>query len=796
MRTIDNHRIEAQLQHARIVDMHLALQRLRSIVSFMNSGAHPDDETSAMLAALGHRDGLDISYACANRGEGGQNDIGTEAGATLGTLRTAEMEKAAEALNMRLYWLSTQINDSIFDFRFSKSGVETLARWGHEHTLNRFVSIVRREKPDVLCPTFLDIPGQHGHHRAMTQLAHEVIEAAADPTYTVNHHGQPLPAWQVVKLYLPAWGGGGTAYDDELPPPPATLTVNADGVDSVTGWSWEQIGQQSRRYHLTQGMGRWIAAGAERNWPLHLAYSSFNGSDSHVTDHLPSDLNQLADYAGASSLKDYLTTAQQHINDALQSFPDYNAILVNANKALRQVTLAQQNCPADVQAQVQHRLIRKVEQLSRVIRIAAGIDAQATAERDQLRPDEQVNIVTELRFADPAIRADISSSLSISVDDDWMVKNNNTLKATHQAPPTDPYPCEYFPDRARPPSLALTLIVDGVTSQTQTSMVNTPVILAAQVVNLSRESVIINRQTDIRTFSLLIESQYPESGNVSLTTPHGWSCTSTNNNLVVTVPDDVPAGTYELQVLLNGAPASSEQLIEYPHINKRVLARNATIKVLVLDVTLPDKRIAYIGGGNDRVAAHIRAMGLPVKELDDSALQSGRDLCQFDTLVIGLFAMRTRPVISQNLKHIHDWVASGGHLVTLYHRPWDNWDPHTAPPRKLEIGQPSLRFRVTDENAEVTHLIPDHPLLNHPNRITPADWHHWRKERGLYFARSWHEDYQALLSMHDPDEAPLHGSLLSAVIGSGRHTHTSLVLHHQMANLVPGGFRLMANLLG
>jgi hypothetical protein len=36
---------------------------------------------------------------------------------------------------------------------------------------------------------------------------------------------------------------------------------------------------------------------------------------------------------------------------------------------------------------------------------------------------------------------------------------------------------------------------------------------------------------------------------------------------------------------------------------------------------------------------------------------------------------------------------------------------------------------------------------------------------------------------------------LTAEIGKGRHTHCSLVLHHQMAKLVPGAFRLMANLI-
>jgi hypothetical protein len=36
---------------------------------------------------------------------------------------------------------------------------------------------------------------------------------------------------------------------------------------------------------------------------------------------------------------------------------------------------------------------------------------------------------------------------------------------------------------------------------------------------------------------------------------------------------------------------------------------------------------------------------------------------------------------------------------------------------------------------------------------------------------------------------------VSAVVGQGRHTHVALVLHHQMDRLVPGAFRLMANLM-
>ena len=109
-------RLQSDRQTPRILALWRGLQPLRTLVRFMNSGAHPDDETSAMLAVLGFRDGINLSYVCANRGEGGQNDIGREATDDLGTVRTAEMEQAAQVLDMRLYWLSQTPADSIFDF--------------------------------------------------------------------------------------------------------------------------------------------------------------------------------------------------------------------------------------------------------------------------------------------------------------------------------------------------------------------------------------------------------------------------------------------------------------------------------------------------------------------------------------------------------------------------------------------------------------------------------------------------------------------------------------------------------
>src|SRR5690606_31501983 len=155
-----------------------------------------------------------------------------------------------------------------------------------------------------------------------------------------------------------------------------------------------------------------------------------------------------------------------------------------------------------------------------------------------------------------------------------------------------------------------------------------------------------------------------------------------------------------------------------------------------------------------------------------------------------LFAFGLRPDLRAKTDVLRAYVEGGGNLVTLYHRPWDGWDAQTVPPRPLIIGQPSLRWRVTSPDAPVDILVPDHPLFAGPNAITEADFSGWIKERGLYFASQWDDTYTPLLAMSDAGEAPLQGALLSAQIGSGRHTHASLVLHHQLDNLVPGAFRI------
>src|SRR5690606_26692839 len=139
----DRQRLHRRAATPRLVALHRALGRLKSSVTVMNTGAHPDDEQNGMLAVMRHQMGMRIVIACSTRGEGGQNTLGPERGGALGVLRSREMEEAARVIDADIAWLGHGPDDPVHDFGFSKSGPDTLARWGHERVLERMVRAYR-----------------------------------------------------------------------------------------------------------------------------------------------------------------------------------------------------------------------------------------------------------------------------------------------------------------------------------------------------------------------------------------------------------------------------------------------------------------------------------------------------------------------------------------------------------------------------------------------------------------------------------------------------------------------------
>lgn len=784
----DRERLNRRQAQPALVKLHRALTRLTSTLTVMNTGAHPDDEQSGMLALMRFGMGMRTIIACSTRGEGGQNTLGPERSGALGVLRSREMEEAARTIDADVVWLGHGPDDPVHDFGFSKSGTDTLGRWGRERIIERLVRAYRQERPDIVIPTFLDVPGQHGHHRAMTEAAEAAIALAADRQAYPQHLAEGLSAWQVAKYYLPAWSGGGGTYDDEVPPPAATVAIVATETDPATGAAYDMLGEFSRAYHASQNMGHWRATPKTR-WPLHLKLGL--GPENDIRANLPATLGDIAERIGGEA-GTHLHSAQAAIDQALAAFPDPQRIIAALGEAKTGLAAALDGLAAPEMA---HRLIRKQAEIDAALAVAAGCVATAWMELETIVPNGEstVHVAVEPGMADD-IRVSLAAASFITegkatVDMPiWRIP----IHAAADAPVDNAFRPGFSSLGGNGPvCVLLEATIAGQQVRWSVDLEESAQIVPAHTVALDPDALIVRERTSAQSHTIEIRSDAPPDRIEVAGTEH-IAVTPNPAGVTLTFRSGLPADRHSLPVRIDGAEAFSTTAIAYPHIGRTRFLRPQTLEVLALELTLAKARIGYVGGGADRVGLWLKRMGADVAELDAAALAG--DLAQYDTILVGIFAFGTRPDLADARPRLHRWVEDGGHLVTLYHRPSDGWSPELTPPRRLVIGTPSLRWRVTDPASPVTFLAPDHKLLVGPNRIDAADFAGWDKERGLYFAAEWDEAYQPLLSMNDAGEAPLTGSLLSARIGKGRHTHTSLVLHHQLDRLVPGAFRLLANL--
>jgi len=792
----DHSRLARAVHQPALVRLHRALSRLPSVLTVMNTGAHPDDEHNGLLAALRFAYGMRIVVACSTRGEGGQNALGPERGGALGVLRTAEMEESARRIDADVAWLGHGPDDPVHDFGFSKNGEDTLGRWGEERIVERLVRAYRRYRPDIVIPTFLDVPGQHGHHRAMTRAAETALALAADPAAFPEHAGIGLAPWQVSKFYLPAWSGASYAYDDEVPPPPTTLSIQISGGDAVTGLAYRQLGEWSRAAHASQGMGVWQDDPVDQ-WSLHLKLraGSAPGPERDIRDHLPSGLGDLAAVPGVTEVAGAaLREAQERIEAGVASFPDRETISECLSAAARLIEDARNSMDRPVLDQMGHRLDRKLREID-----AALFEVHAKTARAVFQGASHpgAEMALDVAVEVPGL-ADITVAprLPEGVEAAEASRESGHVRYGVSIPETAPHTGNY-PEA-----------FDSLGGNGQAGLRITGKLHGRSIgIDLDPEEpfTIGPRQSlSVDPAVAVLRMSEPASGIRVRTlgaNPTGWqvpqgrSVRQQDGDWMIDPPHRPEPGIARLVPIVEGRPASAVQTIAYPHIRPVSFVAPAELKVLTLDVTLPSEaRIGYVGGGSDNVGQQMRRLGLDVTDLAEAGLTDG-SLSKFTTIVIGIFAFGLRRDLQAATGRLHRFVEEGGHLVTLYHRPTDGWDPDRTPPRRLAIGSPSVRWRVTDPAAPVNVLKPDHPLLNAPNRIEAGDWRGWDKERGLYFAADYDPVYEELLSLNDPGENPLRGALISARIGRGRHTHVALVLHHQLDKLVPGAFRLLANLV-
>jgi hypothetical protein len=230
--------------------------------------------------------------------------------------------------------------------------------------------------------------------------------------------------------------------------------------------------------------------------------------------------------------------------------------------------------------------------------------------------------------------------------------------------------------------------------------------------------------------------------------------------------------------------------IAYDHIPRIDYFRLAREKFVLADVKISGLRIGYIEGAGDKVPDALIQMGYEVVLLKEKDCTPAF-LKQFDAIVAGVRAYDVHDWLADRHEALMNYVKEGGNLIVQYNRGNLGRMSTTIGPYPFAVSN----LRVTDEHAKVNFLIPDHAVLNYPNKITAADFDGWIQERGIYFAGQTDPAYQQVLSMNDPGESEQKGSLVIATYGKGVFVYTGLVFFRELPAGVPGAYRLMANII-
>jgi LmbE family N-acetylglucosaminyl deacetylase len=292
------------------------------------------------------------------------------------------------------------------------------------------------------------------------------------------------------------------------------------------------------------------------------------------------------------------------------------------------------------------------------------------------------------------------------------------------------------------------------------------------------------------------------SGTVELKLPEGWRSEPAQQQFKLNSAGDseplafsvttsnVGAGTYTIEAIAHSGGRSYQtgwQSVGYPGLRPYNQYRAARLETRKVDVKLaPGLRVGYIMGTGDMVPEAIGELGVEAHLLSNAELASS-DLSAWSVLVIGIRAYSTRPELAVVQPRLNQFVERGGTLVVQY-------QSGTFPaPLPLAMGR--TPERVVDERAPVKLLAPDNPLLNWPNKITAADFDGWVEERGHSFLDTWDPGYTALTETADPGQDPQRGGLLVTHPGKGTYIYVAFALYRQFPELVPGPYRLLANLL-
>jgi len=314
-------------------------------------GAHPDDEDSGLLAYLAHGLGVRTVYWSATRGEAGQNRLNSYRGEALGVFRTWESEDAraidgAEALFGPFY-----------DFGYSKSGADTLAKWGRDAVVREIARAIRLVQPEIVISRWSGQPAdEHGHHQAIGELTAEGFRAAGDPNLLPELRQLGLEAWMPRRLYQSV-GGDWTPEQDlaslgalrEELEREGLVRIDTGALDSIGGQTFHEQGLSALNQHRSQGMALLPGPGRFIYYYRLIEDSGRTGAtdvspEGGLFEGLDPTLTGLAHYAGDDSgwLREQLQRVKGHAEGGLAAYriPDASSAgrhLLSALSAMHEV---------------------------------------------------------------------------------------------------------------------------------------------------------------------------------------------------------------------------------------------------------------------------------------------------------------------------------------------------------------------------------------------------------------------------------------------------------------------------
>ena len=719
--------------------------------------AHPDDEDTNLISWLARGRDVETAYLSLTRGDGGQNLIGNELGEALGVIRTEELLAARRIDGAHQYF------GRAYDFGFSKTADETRKHWPQDSLLQDAITVIRAFRPHIVATTFSGTPRDgHGQHQISAIVARDAYNLAGDTVrFPVNRFGAP---WTPLKFYRLAF----------FSPQERTLAINVGEYNPYLGRSYQEIAADTRSQHKSQGFGTLIRKG--------VVWDYLTREDSRVP--APPAKEETSIFAGIDTaakalVRDGRTTPPARpLSIEFEAVADRQAVALGDSAKISLAIFNRGRSPILIPA------IRVDGKPQTVLPDSAYRWTQWYGGREISQPWWLATPRNGDLFA-PKISGISEDARELRGGAHIFVSSSATGPIYLNAPIVF-----HYVDRVRGDVQRPLIVAPGVS------------VTLDQAVSMARANGSFNLLLKTTLRSAMSDST---PVTVTLSLPPGLSADSLARTVVMVpgatrvvtfrVRGTLPRGTHEISATATAKGKSYRAgyiPIEYPHISPQRMYRPSALVINAADVALPTRmNVAYIPGVGDNVGPVLEQLGIPLTIVDADDIPQ-TDLNRFTAIVVGPRAYQASSTLQDNNDYLLAYVRNGGRLVVQYGQ-GEMQRPGIMP---YQITLQQRAERVTDENAPVTITDPQSPLLNAPNKITPADFNGWVQERASYMPSTFDPHYRTMLAMNDPGEQPNRAAILAVPYGRGTYIYVTLALFRQLPAGVTGGARIFANLLG